>query len=544
MVYKDDSQLISQATTGSADAFTELVRRYRNMVYGYCYHRTGSFEDARDLAQETFVRAYTSLGQLRDTSKFPAWLRRIAANLCGRWYERKHEIPVDDIELPEPPHESHKAEIIHEALACLPENERLAVVMHYVDGLSYGEIAGFLEISKDAVRGRLHRGREALKSEVLKMTKEAFDENRLNEDFVIDSVRKALQESTDAYNIEGNTSLAWDKVNEAITLLDKVDCYDPENPVAIADALKFLAMREACHSKYDQALDHLERAKALYEKAGDEDGLTRWRWAVADIHMFMGNLKSAHELFSQILTYRLAQNDINKFDETLGITKAAILAIESFGIDTDWNRMVHFMLETGVFKREQNQTLFCYGNHQTGISGDNFPSRLNTVPAPPRDVNEFPLVLIRDEPQVGDTLRFQHKFGHSEESILESLSDTVTTPAGILKNCARSSNRIFASSDWSGDVIATRTLWIAPGVGLIKLAYQIAGKPIDTTELFDYHIESPSSDWIPLAVGNWWKYRWIEGEEQYNLRTEFYKGIVAQSDAQFAAVHYTYFKKT
>ncbi|HEX2987274.1 MAG TPA: sigma factor, partial [Chloroflexota bacterium] len=84
MKERDEAQLVATASAGDQAAFTELVRRYRDRVYGYCYHRTGNFEDARDLAQESFVRAYTSLGQLRDTSGFGPWVRRIAANLCNR----------------------------------------------------------------------------------------------------------------------------------------------------------------------------------------------------------------------------------------------------------------------------------------------------------------------------------------------------------------------------------------------------------------------------------------------------------------------------
>lgn len=160
----DESQIIRLAAGGNADAFTELVRRYRDRVYGYCYHRTGSFEDARDLAQETFVRAYTRLPQLRDHSKLGAWLRKIAANLCTRWAASRKETPIDEIAEPPQPRESPRAAIVREALSNLPDNERLAVVMHYVDGLSYADIAGFLDITTGAVRGRLSRGREMLKA--------------------------------------------------------------------------------------------------------------------------------------------------------------------------------------------------------------------------------------------------------------------------------------------------------------------------------------------------------------------------------------------
>lgn len=193
----EDSQLVAQAAGGDAEAFTELVRRYRDTVYGYCYHRTGSFEDGRDLAQETFVRAYTRLEQLRDGSKLGAWLRKIAANLCTRWAASRRELPAEQIEEPVQQPESTRAALVREALSGLPENERLAVVMHYVDGLTYSDIAQFLEITPGAVRGRLARGREMLRAEVLRMTRETFDENKLGDEFVMGAVDSALSGATD-----------------------------------------------------------------------------------------------------------------------------------------------------------------------------------------------------------------------------------------------------------------------------------------------------------------------------------------------------------
>ncbi len=122
--------------------------------------------------------------------------------------------------------------------------------------------------------------------------------------------------------------------------------------------------------------------------------------------------------------------------------------------------------------------------------------------------------------------------------MLETLSDTVATPAGTFTNCARSSSRIWASKNWTGDVVATRKLWIAPGVGLVRMAYQTSGDPVDTSELVAYHIETPSADYVPLAVGDWWKWRWVEAEEEFGFRTEFCREIVEKRDSVFIALQY------
>jgi hypothetical protein len=79
---------------------------------------------------------------------------------------------------------------------------------------------------------------------------------------------------------------------------------------------------------------------------------------------------------------------------------------------------------------------------------------------------------------------------------------------------------------------------MAPGVGIVRIAYQAAGGPADTSELVACHIESPCDDYVPLTVGNWWKWRWIEGEDEFGFRTESYREIVARRDKVFVAMQY------
>lgn len=191
MMYTDD-ELVERAKSGDPEAFSELVRRYAESVKGYCYYRTGSFEEAKDLCQEAFVLAYTKLGQLREQAKFGAWIRRIAANACTRWIEKRREFPVEQVRLNEPEQpELTTTLLVRQALSSLPDNERLSLIMHYVDGLSYCEIADFLGISPAAVRGRLYRGRDMLKKEVLEMTKETFENNRLDPEFACRTLQLA-----------------------------------------------------------------------------------------------------------------------------------------------------------------------------------------------------------------------------------------------------------------------------------------------------------------------------------------------------------------
>jgi RNA polymerase sigma-70 factor (ECF subfamily) len=178
-----DAELVKRAKAGDDDAFAEMVDRYRDAVYGYCYWRVGNFEDARDLSQETFIRAYTHLSQLHSGKKLAAWLRRIAERVCSRWLSGQREIPVETVPEGGSPSLSPQAELTRQAMASLPDKERLALVMHYINGYSYDEIAGFLDTTKGAVRSRLQRGREMLRKGVLAMVEESFRYHRLDDAF-------------------------------------------------------------------------------------------------------------------------------------------------------------------------------------------------------------------------------------------------------------------------------------------------------------------------------------------------------------------------
>ena len=77
-----DEELVNLTLQGKVEAFSVLVMRYQNGIYGLCYHFLKDFEEAKDVAQETFIRAYTHLPELKEPRRFKGWLRRIAVNLC------------------------------------------------------------------------------------------------------------------------------------------------------------------------------------------------------------------------------------------------------------------------------------------------------------------------------------------------------------------------------------------------------------------------------------------------------------------------------
>ena len=162
----DDRVLVQAARAGDVDAFAALVRRHQDAVYRVALRVLGSRSDAEDAAQDTFVQAWRGLERFRGDSAVSTWLYRIVTNRClnllaaRRPTEPLHwDAPsVDD----DPAHVAEQRErftAVTAAVGSLPAEQRVALVLREVEGLSYDEIADVLELSLPAVKGRIHRAR-------------------------------------------------------------------------------------------------------------------------------------------------------------------------------------------------------------------------------------------------------------------------------------------------------------------------------------------------------------------------------------------------
>src|SRR5215831_8153610 len=94
-----DEELVARSIRGDDDSFNELILRWERPIYALAYRQIGREEDARDVCQETFLRAYRALHGFRGQSKFSSWLYRIALNLCRDWVRRRRRTPV--VQVPE-----------------------------------------------------------------------------------------------------------------------------------------------------------------------------------------------------------------------------------------------------------------------------------------------------------------------------------------------------------------------------------------------------------------------------------------------------------
>jgi len=192
---KTDAELVGETLAGDRDAFSSLVRRYQDHAYGTAIGTLADFDLARDAVQDAFLAAYRDLRKLRRPDRFGGWLHGIVRNLALRALRELRQVrslaeqmgqtvaAVDPS--PGPDESAQDAEvraIVLTALSRLSAPHREAVGLHYVDGLSYRDIAAFLDVTEATVQGRLQRGRQALRRE-LEMVKDTFEREKLPEDF-------------------------------------------------------------------------------------------------------------------------------------------------------------------------------------------------------------------------------------------------------------------------------------------------------------------------------------------------------------------------
>ncbi|HET6426985.1 MAG TPA: sigma-70 family RNA polymerase sigma factor [Phycisphaerae bacterium] len=168
-----DAEIVRRVSSGDTEAFGSLVARHEKLIVSICRSMLGDEHDALDAAQDTFVRAYLNIGQLRDAGSLQGWLRRIARSVCANRRKRRGRgvaggaEPADVPDSAPSPAEQAEAKELRQAvlgaIAALPARYRQPLEMFYVDGASGAEIAGQLGLQAGAVRTRLSRGRDLLR---------------------------------------------------------------------------------------------------------------------------------------------------------------------------------------------------------------------------------------------------------------------------------------------------------------------------------------------------------------------------------------------
>ena len=181
-----DLDLIRRARLDDTSAYEELVRRYYSKIYGLVYGMVSNREDAEDVVQEVFVKAWKALRHFREQSGFYTWIYRIAVNRTINFRKKRNRRRTVDLEEFDPDikqAESYKEfsskgsvlrkmnlsefqKKMNEALETLSDKHRAVVVMHDVQGMSHGEIAKVMGCSEGTARSRLFYARKQLQAEL------------------------------------------------------------------------------------------------------------------------------------------------------------------------------------------------------------------------------------------------------------------------------------------------------------------------------------------------------------------------------------------
>ena len=181
----EDVDLVKASQDGILAAFDELIQRYQQRVYATVYHMTSSHEDADDLTQESFIKAYKALKRFKGESSFYTWIYRIAVNRTINFLKQRkrksYHMSLNDMDMQVEKHAdllmfisdntprrdvrlNELQEKMNEAMQKLSETHRLTVTLHDVQGMSHEEIGKIMDCNTGTVRSRLFYARQQLQA--------------------------------------------------------------------------------------------------------------------------------------------------------------------------------------------------------------------------------------------------------------------------------------------------------------------------------------------------------------------------------------------
>ena len=181
MTREQEAEVIRRVQKGDGNAFEALVTAYEKNVYNLALRMTGNAQDAEDMSQEAFLKAYNSLDSFRGESKFSVWLYRIVSNLCLDFLRRQKRRPASSLSVEDDEGEETQLDIpdvsqspeellerrltreaVRQGLAQLPTEQRQILLLREIQGLSYEEIGQALSLEPGTVKSRIFRARKRL----------------------------------------------------------------------------------------------------------------------------------------------------------------------------------------------------------------------------------------------------------------------------------------------------------------------------------------------------------------------------------------------
>jgi RNA polymerase sigma-70 factor (ECF subfamily) len=563
------TELIRQARSGQAQAFTALVDRYRDPLCGMAYAYLGSAEDAQDVAQEVLIYAYLHLGELREADRFAAWLRQITrSRCCDRLRREPAPLSLDQLaeqsgdaaregagKIPSASLEEERLAtrlVVREALSRLSEKTRLAVSLHYLAGYSHAEIARFLDIPLNTVRSRLQIAKRQLREEMLAMVTDVLSEGRPDPEFTRRVVEEAMRRAKEAEQAHA-TGDALAHYDEALAALEKME------PGEVRERLKMEALwRKGGTARFlqgmDQAVRLYDRSAATAEKLGDRRSQAEQLLRSAGHNRDGGQ---AERDYHQALRLYRELGDARGEGECLFWLGIRSLHSGEAAAVRDYAEQAQPLLEAGgerrlaavcraihrllaevgeeVFPHLRSQNVSCdvleqaaeavrIGRHSDfrGSKAELLPPALAVLRSRTLFAHLAPSDRLLDPavPVGGGWSGPSWSYSaHPLRTVVtvHSASERVTVPAGTFENCllieqvTTEGDRAPGAGDRQADLASlcgTRAAWYAPGVGLVQLRLRNMDGAEACAQLAEYALQEPGSAYLPLAVGNRWTYTW------------------------------------
>lgn len=533
-------ELVERAIRGDTSAFASLVEKYQGMVCGLAYDSIGCFAEAEDIAQDTLVDAYRKLPSLRDPRKFGGWLRTAAINKIRTWVRRKaahRERLTDPNAIQEPTRNASGAdepdavslrESVLDAVKKLPLNERLAITLYYMDGQSYADIAGFLNVPVTTVKARMHAGRKRLRKEMMDMVETTFEAEKPGHNLAVRVLRKALSQAKLARKNREYENLQA-LCGKALEALDGLPPTPKRQKAKMEVLLWHGETTEEWLNRPAEAVANYRKALELATAIGDSEGQTQAMEAILVTNGRAGDFEAMKTAAQEGLA--LSRDSDNA--DLLAFCTAGVDLCEDPERRTDLTATGGFVLghlcvfdHDGAWHLEQpRRWTRCSEADKPNVSV-NFRCG---IPAHPM-VLAFvygPERLLPRNPRVGK--RWQGAFGSDfwlvdmnvkrplvGRTVVEADDETITVPAGRFPKCLKLKTVIEAAGKPPSKEallsypLGTRWMWFAPGTGLVKLIWVDSYDQLTDIVLVNSHQESKSTQYLPLKTGNWWTYQWME----------------------------------
>lgn len=537
---EDTRRPVDQAMQGDIAAFAALVERYQGMVYGLVLDSVKRFADAEDVAQETFVAAYLRVHTLRDPGRFAAWLRGIAVNKIRTWLRKQkvsRETPMDfsseqgqhvlQKDAARPAQVSLKETVLR-AIEALPENQRLAITLYYMDERSYAEVAEFLGVPVSTAKGRIQRGRKRLKKEMMAMVEEVFDAEKPGREQAVRILRRAIGQAREARKKRDYEQLL-DYCDRALKALEQL----PTTPKRQEKRFEVLCWQgqaqERLLTQPAEAITCYQSALEIATETDDVGGQTRAMKAILLTHGRAGEFQAMKDAAErgleiaraagneELLAFCTAAKDLcedptRKADE--GTTGGFVLG--HFRVTEERGK---YLLEPPRLKDVESARANISVNLNCGVPL--FPLLLCYAFGPEQWVTMGTKVGGRWQGEF-ESERLMHHIKKSAllgETSVEADDETIVVPAGRFRNCLRLETRLKMAGTpqpklaiarlTTKELTGTRWMWFAPGVGLVRLLYVNENQMVTDVMLVERSPGRKSPDFLPLEPGNWWRYQWI-----------------------------------